>query len=107
MSQYLQELFSKKEEVLQAELAKTEETIKAGFTRMDESLHTENVKVYRNVQAVVVDEVGNKAESVIKAQEENVKKTGKPILIFSVLGFATAVVSLVIQILELLNFKIF
>lgn len=87
-------------------LEKNQKEVAEWFRQADDFLHKENVKVYRNVQAVVVDEVGNKAESVIKAQEENTKKIGKPILIFTILGFATAVASLVIQILELLNFKI-
>lgn len=92
---------------LTAALEKNQKEVAEWFRQADDFLHKENVKVYRNVQAVVVDEVGNKAEAVIKAQEENVKKSGKQILIFAVLGAAAAAASLVIQILELAGmFKI-
>ena len=92
---------------LTAALEKNQKEVAEWFRQADDFLHKENVKVYRNVQAVVVDEVGNKAEAVIKAQEENVKKSGKQILIFAVLGAAAAAASLIIQILELAGmFKI-
>ena len=66
-------------------------------------MHKENVKVYRNVQAVVVEEVGNKADAVVKAQEETVKKNSKPVLIFAILGFVAAAASLVVQILNIMG----
>lgn len=89
---------------LTAALDKNQKEVAEWFKQADDFLHKENVKVYRNVQAVVVDEVGNKAEAVMKAQEETVKKNGKPILIFAVLGFAAAAASLIMQIMEFMNF---
>lgn len=84
-------------------LEKNQKEISEWFKQADDFLHKENVKVYRNVQAVVVEEVGNKAEDIIKAQEENTKKTGKPVLIFAVLGFVAAAASLVLQIMTMMN----
>ena len=40
------------------------------FTKADENLHTENVKVYRNVQAVVVDEVKKQTDAMAAQNEE-------------------------------------
>ncbi|MBQ8038406.1 MAG: hypothetical protein IJ274_00780, partial [Lachnospiraceae bacterium] len=70
-------------------------------------LHKENVKVYRNVQAVVVEEVGNKAKEIIAANEEASSKASKPVLAFAVLGFLMATASLVLQIFEYLGIPLF
>ena len=55
------------------------------------------------VVAVVVDEVGNKAEEIKKTQEETVKKFNKPVLIFAVLGFVAAAAGLVMQIMAVMG----
>ena len=80
-------------------LEKNQKEVAEWFKQADDFLHKENVKVYRNVQAVIVDEVGNKAETIMKAQEETVKKSNKPVFIFAVLGAVAAVANLVLQIL--------
>ena len=71
------------------------------FRQSDDYLHKENVKVYRNVQAVVVEEVTKKSEAIIKSQEENGKKYGKPILILAALAFLCAAADLVITLMNL------
>ena len=86
-----------------ASLDKNQKEISDWFKQADDFLHKENVKVYRNVQAVIVEEVGNKADAITKAQEEVVKKSGKPVLIFAILGFVAAAASLVVQILSVLG----
>ena len=86
------------EELTEA-LEKNQQEVEEWFKQADDFLHKENVKVYRNVQAVIIDEVGNKAETIMKAQEEAVKKSNKPVFIFAVLSAAAAVADLVIQIL--------
>ena len=84
-------------------LEKNQKEIADWFKQADDFLHKENVKVYRNVQAVVVDEVAAKAENIMKSQEEAVKKSHKPVLVFAVLGFLAAAASLIIQILDILG----
>lgn len=84
-------------------LEKNQKEISDWFKQADDFLHKENVKVYRNVQAVIVDEVGNKADAIMKAQEENVKKSNKPVLIFAIMGFVAAAASLVVQILDIMG----
>ena len=93
--------------VLSEALQKNQVEIKEWFQQADDFLHKENVKVYRNVQAVVVEEVGNKAEAVIKAQEEAVGKAIKPILVFIVLTFLTTAAGVAIQIFENLGIPLF
>lgn len=92
---------------LTAALEKNQKEVAEWFKQADDFLHKENVKVYRNVQAVIVDEVGNKAETIIKAQEENSKKYSKPVLVFAVLGFVMAVANLLLQIFEAMGIPLF
>ena len=66
------ELGKKESETLERELAETEkyknqirdiaELLEKKFANSDDFVHKENVKVYRNVQAVVVDETKRQAE---------------------------------------------
>lgn len=84
-------------------LDKNQKDIAEWFKQADDFLHKENVKVYRNVQAVVVDEVAAKAENIMKAQEEVAKKSCKPILVLAALGCLAAAVNLVIQILDIMG----
>ena len=84
-------------------LDKNQKDIAEWFKQADDFLHKENVKVYRNVQAVIVDELENKAQTIMSAQEENTKKSGKPVLIFAVLGFVAAAANLVVQIMHIMG----
>ena len=88
-------------------LGKNQVEIQEWFRQADDFLHKENVKVYRNVQAVVVEEVGNKAETIIKAQEEALGKATKPVLVFAVLSFLVAAAGVAIQIFESLGIPLF
>ena len=95
----MQETVAEVTEVLNSNQKEIEEW----FKQADDFLHKENVKVYRNVQAVVVDELAGKAETIMKVQEETAKKSSKPVLIFAVLGFAAAAASLILQILDVMG----
>ena len=92
---------------LSEDLNKNQAEMKECFEKADDFLHKENVKVYRNVQAVVVEEVGNKAQEIIKASEEAASKASKPVLVFAVLGFVMAAASLVFQIFEYMGIPLF
>ena len=92
---------------MSALLEKNQKEIEEWFKQADDFLHKENVKVYRNVQAIVVEEVEKKAETIIKTTEENVLKTRKPVLILAALGFITALASLVIQILDIFGMLVY
>ena len=92
---------------LSEDLNKNQTEMKECFEKADDFLHKENVKVYRNVQAVVVEEVGNKAQEIIKASEEAASKASKPVLVFAVLGFIVAAAGLVFQIFEYMGIPLF
>ncbi|MCR5655164.1 MAG: hypothetical protein K6G07_05925 [Lachnospiraceae bacterium] len=72
--------------------------------QLEDHVHKENVKVYRNVQAVITDESGKKFSELSERMdrlEGQVKKSGgKGLMVFTCI-FALA--SLVLQVLQMLN----
>jgi chromosome segregation ATPase len=86
-----------------ASLETNQKEISEWFKQADDFLHKENVKVYRNVQAVVVEELGAKTETVLAGQETSAKKAVKPVLVFALLAFLTAAATLVIQVMSLMG----
>ena len=89
----------------EARLAKEEEDKKAleeRFKQSDDFVHKENVKVYRNVQAVVVDEFKNQTEGLTKHNHElyeRVNSVRVAVIIAIALGFA----NLILMVLKILN----
>ena len=53
------------------ELAQIREVMEEKFKQSDDFLHRENVKVYRNVQAAVAEELSKQTEELRKSQIEN------------------------------------
>ena len=53
------------------DLAQIRELLEEKFRQSDDFLHRENVKVYRNVQAAVAEELGKQTEELKKSQIEN------------------------------------
>ena len=80
----------------------------------NENVHKECVKVYRNVQAVVVEENNKQTEGLKESMNETVAAAVKgfkgkltAILIFAILSFLLAAGSVALQVMEMLNFKFF
>lgn len=72
------------------------------FQKSDDFVHKENVKVYRNVQAVVVDEIKRCIES-LQGEQDALKKVLdaklKKIMILSGISVAAALTSVVLWVL--------
>lgn len=77
-------------------LEKNHKEIEKWFQKADDYLHKENVKVYRNVQAVIVEETGKKSEEIMKAQEAAGKKYSKPVLILLGLTLAASLGNIIL-----------
>lgn len=97
-----------------AALEAVKEQISEKLESSNENVHKECVKVYRNVQAVVVEENNKQTESLKEAMKETVTAAVKgfkgklvAILIFSILSFLLAAGSVALQIMEMLNFTFF
>ncbi len=65
------------------------------FQRSDDFVHKENVKVYRNVQAVVVDELKRYTESAQEEKNAINAKLGK-VMKFSVISMLASIVGVVL-----------
>lgn len=86
-----------------------DERLNGHFEAVNECVHRECVKVYRNVQAVVVEESGKQTEALTGAVNgvQNVKKKLGTVLGFSVAAFLLSLAGVVIQVLNMLGITLF
>ena len=98
------------------------------FTKADENLHTENVKVYRNVQAAIQTGLEEQTKTLLEEQQKQIEKQQEHIeaqhkliqeqgtaarknstflKVMAVLTFLAVAADIVLQVLEMLNFKFF
>lgn len=82
-------------------LEKNQKEIEEWFKKADDFLHKENVKVYRNVQAVITEESKAKTETILVAQENTARKYYKKIMWIMVLTFLAAAAGVVLQVMNL------
>ncbi len=106
----LSEMVRNMEESLQSMreiLVATRISVEEGQKHLEEHVHKENVRVYRNVQAVITDEATKKARDIgtrLDQLESSAKKNGglKPLLLFTLLLALASVGIQVAQMLQLL-----
>ncbi len=77
-------------------LAQLMEFLEEKFKQSDEFLHKENVKVYRNVQAAVVEELNKQTQELHEGKEEN--KGSKALLPISIMILLAVIADIVIQL---------
>lgn len=90
----------------QTDLTAITDLLEDKFQKSDDFVHKENVKVYRNVQAVVVDEIKRCVENVQNDQSELKKaidaKLNK-VLAFSVMSMLASAASVILWVLTILG----
>ncbi len=108
-----EEEFSRKEEEKQEAVAgaqtQSKEIVSRTqelFARSEDFVHKENVKVYRNIQAVIVEELKKQTDTLC---QENARLASRMnvVMAFSLITMLLAVASLIVQILTGLNIKLF
>lgn len=108
-----EEEFSRKEEEKQEAVAgaqtQSKEIVSRTqelFARSEDFVHKENVKVYRNVQAVIVEELKKQTDTLC---QENARLASRMnvVMAFSLITMLLAVASLIVQILTGLDIKLF
>lgn len=85
-----------REEARIAREAENKKAMEEMFRQSDDFVHKENVKVYRNVQAVVVEELKNQTEGLTKHNQElysKMKSTKAMVFIAIALGLANIVLT--------------
>lgn len=73
------------------------------FTKADDSLHKENVKVYRNVQAAINDGLKEQTETLLEEQRKTSKKQGVFLKVMSILIFVAVLADIALQVLRILE----
>lgn len=92
----------KKTEEQKQQLVELEER----FKQSNDFVHKENVKVYRNVQAVVVDELKSQTEALMNENKKLSKKLNAT-LILCIIAVVFSAAGIALQILFGLNIKLF
>ncbi len=101
-STLMEEKLAELTENLQANKQEIAELLK----KTEEFVHSEDVKVYRNVQAVVVEETAKQTEILTTMQGTNGKQT-TAILVLAILSLIGVAADVVFNVLQLLNWKLF
>lgn len=78
------------------ELTQIRELLEEKFRQSDDFLHRENVKVYRNVQAAVAEEMGKQTEELKKSQIEN--RGSRAVLPISILILIGVIADILIKL---------
>ncbi len=86
---------SESEENRQA-MTQLRENLEEKFRESDDFLHKENVKVYRNVQAAVTEELNRQTEELKKSQREN--RASRALLPLSIVILLAVAADIVIQL---------
>ena len=89
---------SRNEETVQA-LTQMREVLDEKFRQSDDFLHKENVKVYRNVQAAVVEELNKQTEELKKSQKEN--RGSKAVLPISILTLLVVLADIAVHLFSI------
>ena len=98
------------------------------FAKVDETLHTENVKVYRNVQAAIQNSLEEQTKALLEKQQEQIsqqqahieaqhkliqeqgaaaKKNSIFLKVAAILTFLAVAADIALQIMDIMNFKFF
>lgn len=76
--------------------------LEESFKSMEDFLHTDNVKVYRNVQAAMIEELEKQTEEIKQAQEK-AAKTNKMLLPFVIITMVIALADLAVAVARILG----
>lgn len=74
-----------------------QEKLEGLFKSMEDFLHTDNVKVYRNVQASMIEELGKQTQEIKEAQEAAVK-SNKVLMPFVIITMIVTLANITITI---------
>lgn len=91
-----------KEEARIAKEMEDKKALEEMFKQSDEFVHKENVKVYRNVQAVVVDEFKNQTDGLTKHNQEIYNKM-QFIRAAVIIAIALGVANIILTVLKILG----
>ena len=91
---------SRNEAYMQA-LTQLRENLEEKLRQSDDFLHRENVKVYRNVQAAMTEELNRQTEELKNSQREN--RGSKAVLPISIVTLIAVLIDVAIHIFEIIS----
>lgn len=98
------EEFARKDDNAQSEqeilLSEIKKQLEESIKRSDDFLHMDNVKVYRNVQAAVTEEL-DKQTDVLAQKQKEAAKSQKPALALSVIIMLMVLVDIIINLFNI------
>jgi len=115
-------------ELLQKGSQPDKEYLDEMFKKVDETLHTENVKVYRNVQAAIQYSIEEQTKTLLEKQQEQItqqqehieaqhkliqeqgaasKRNSIFLKVMVILTFLGVAAEVVLHVMEMMNFKFF
>lgn len=80
-----------------------QEKLEGRFTNMEDYMHTDNVKVYRNVQAAMIEEL-KKQTTELKEEQIKASENSKVMLPFMIITMAVTIANLAVTIASVLGF---
>lgn len=83
-------------------MAGLQEKIEERFKSMEDFLHVDNIKVYRNVQAAMIEELG-KQEAELRQEQDKLAKSNKILLPFVIISMFMTIANLVVTIARILG----
>lgn len=76
--------------------------IEERFRNMEDFLHIDNIKVYRNVQAAMMEELEKQA-TVLKEEQDKLAKSNKIVLPFVIVSMAMTIANLAVSVARILG----
>ncbi|MBO5209634.1 MAG: hypothetical protein J6B68_09875 [Lachnospiraceae bacterium] len=81
-------------------LAELKKQLEEAFNQSNDFLHKENVKVYRNVQAAMVEELNKQTETLVAKQQESSKKQ-KAVVPLSICIMLLIIIDIVVNLFNI------
>lgn len=106
MKESLDATLDEQKNAMNSALDEQKNVLEAKLADCNENVHKECVKVYRNVQAVVVEENAKQSENVMNSVNA-LKGKMNAILGVSIAALVMALTGVILQILNMSNFKFF
>lgn len=101
MQTQMEELLPEIRKQVEEPLEEIKKQMEEGFNKADDFLHKENVKVYRNVQASVVEELNKQNEVLVEKMKERIGKQ-KSMMPISIIILLLVLADIAIHLLDLL-----
>lgn len=91
----------KKDAQKEQEITQLKDLLEEKFKQSDDFLHKENVKVYRNVQAAVADELNKQTEVLQSETKKDKNGIAKAALVISIVTMLGVIADIVVQLFSI------